>query len=364
MTHFLGDVQIRLDEPRTWINTPLMEGVLKRVRASFTDFSIEKSSDSEEWTVTSLKDLAARVCYMTTNATVVLPLIALASIVEGVIRTFFGAGLYLLGLIPFEGNKTVSTLGWKLLKSTHPTGKVIFEGTLGIFMIPAFVLWFSGQYLNDTSFGTKKGGEEQELKGLFAEDDVAESPFLESAALSSISRRHWTNNPYMDSVFIAHAKSISDFEIIKNDYGWNVTSPVDLALRVTILSLNTVTVQPLIFIANLVEGVMRAVFGSIACLMALIPFEGNKMFSDLGWRVLESSVKNGRLALVNGALTFYIPATCLKNAGHYLWDSAFCTKTEAVQAALATESCDGGGAWWSSDSDTQSDLGAGGRREQ
>lgn len=315
MAEFLGGIQSRIENSNSWVNTPCMQESILELRRSSKEFEFERVGDTELWQVSSLPELAARLTYISFASTIATPLMILATLVEGVIRTAFGAGCFLLGQLRFEDSDTLARLGETLLKSNLKVGELFIDHVVTFFCIPYFLIKFTVQFLRDTGFGTK--------------NMVIETPFLDKVHYnSSMSRGHWIHRPFMRSASDKFENFLLSIDIKSERGGWGVSSPIDFSLRVTILSLSAVTVNPLLMSAHLVEGVLRAVFGSLAYLLASIPFEGNRTLADLGWKMIRSTRTCGILAVNHVVLAVLIPFEAMKETGLYLWETAFPKRTQ------------------------------------
>lgn len=123
------------------------------------------------------------------------------------------------------------------------------------------------------------------------------SGFLECAMRSSDTEKSWIDLPYFSGVFKQHLTFVCGFQFYAAGDKWTSLSHLDLAARVGLLLLNAAIACPLIALASLVEGTLRALSGGTLSLLAFIPFDGNKHLSVMGSNLLTSTRINGSICL-------------------------------------------------------------------
>ena len=134
------------------------------------------------------------------------------------------------------------------------------------------------------------------------------------------------NKPYIVDVTKQWNKEVCYLRVKKSKEGsWNVASPGEMAVKVTLLSLEEVVVSPLLALASLVEGVLRALSGGTQFLLSFIPFTGNDVFRDKGRDIAWSATTNVFFFFVNAVETFVEPARAIWSAIDYSRD-AYCSR--------------------------------------
>lgn len=142
------------------------------------------------------------------------------------------------------------------------------------------------------------------------------------------------DKPCMAAFLEQHQRMNTHLEVKKIEAGrWNVSSPVELAIKVTLLSLNGVVMGPLIALASLVEGVLRALSGGTQFLLSFIPFEGNEDLRKRGSAIADSSITNVFIFTMSFVNTFVIPASAIWSAIQYSRDTSCCEASDRLVEA-------------------------------
>lgn len=85
-------------------------------------------------------DFAARAIWVTLDAVFVNPMIAMASLVEALFRTFVGLLALGISLIPFEENQDLRAIGKGMMQSVLQCGKVLGLSLWNIVKVPSIVV--------------------------------------------------------------------------------------------------------------------------------------------------------------------------------------------------------------------------------
>ncbi len=143
-------------------------------------------------------------------------------------------------------------------------------------------------------------------------------------------RKHggWARVPLMLKLCHKHKEVVDDIGIflVRNDGSLAANSPLDMVWRTTLLSFDALLVCPLIALALLVEGVIRAFVGGALFFTSYIPCTGQGNVKAVGKALRRSSVVSG---IVAGIFLWNIVKTTVvvtRNTVKYLWDTACCTK--------------------------------------
>ncbi len=116
MSGVFGALGEATQESKSWVNIPIMHSVSRRNNKCVTDLKVVKVGGS--WTANSPLDMVGRTTLLYFDAIIVAPLIALALLVESVIRVFVGGVLFLTSYIPCTGQGNVKVVGEALLVSS------------------------------------------------------------------------------------------------------------------------------------------------------------------------------------------------------------------------------------------------------
>ena len=106
---------------------------------------------------------------------------------------------------------------------------------------------------------------------------------MSAELLKNIGDESWLKKGYVMGAIEQH-------NAFQSDLRDKASSPLDLALRVTILFFDGVVVNPLMALAGLVEGTVRLIFSGMLFL-AYLPISGPNKVGDYAKKLAESGVE-------------------------------------------------------------------------
>ncbi len=137
---------------------------------------------------------------------------------------------------------------------------------------------------------------------------------------------YWPVRPLMLSTCYLHNRVVNDINIVKEDGSLAANSHLDMVGRATLLSFDAIIVCPLIALALLVEGVIRAFVGGALFLTSYIPCTGQGNVKVVGKALLGSSVVSVKEAGSYLWRTVKVPVVVTSKIVIYIKDTNFFTK--------------------------------------